>query len=253
MRKFILLISTFILAANISAQQKIDPPVTNIDNSYVIENPSYKLGFAGIYGIPIWEMHELKSEMLQKSALSNEEWKTDNRVKGYRINPKDFANIKLEPVQLFPKEHAGDNIPDIESSFLTSNLVFMNKQMKETIWDRITNSFQIIAARMKVAYLYSGPVFEKDNFRLKYILNNKVATPSYFYRIALFYENGKPAYKCYKIPNRIPTDYERKCDIDEFECNIYQLEADTNIDFFDRDIDANFRQDKLKFLEKQVK
>ena len=81
------------------------------------------------------------------------------------------------------------------------------------------------------------------------MFNNRVATPSYFYRIALYFVDGKPAYKCYLIKNRIPTDYDRSCDVEEFNYNIFQLEADTGIDFFESFIDVNFRQDKMKFLE----
>ena len=250
MKRFVFML---FMVAPLFAQKNVEPPVSSAPNAYVIENPAYKLGFAANYGIPIWEMHNLEGTDLQKYIYSKEEWITDGRVKGYRLTPKDFDNIKLEIVQLFPQEHAGDNKEFKNSSFLISNLIFMNKQVKESVWDKITNSLNVLATQKKNAYLYAGPIFDKDSLKLKYILNNKVAIPSYFYRIALYFEGDKASYKCYRIPNRIPTDYERTCDISEFEYNIYQLEADTGIDFFDREIDSNFRQDKMKFLENQVK
>ncbi len=247
------IIFVLLITAPLFAQKNIALPAASLPDTYLIENPAYTVAFSGNYGIPIWEMHTLSTKVAPATANDKEIWKTDNRVKGYRLTPKDFEDTKLELVQLFPKEHAGDNQEFRESSLLTSNIVFMNKLTKEMVWDKITNSFQIIASRMKTAYLYAGPIFDKNQMKIKYIMNNKVAVPTYFFRIALYFDEGKPAYKCYRIPNRVPTDYERSCNIDEYEYNIYQLEADTGIDFFERELDANFRQDKLKFLEKQVR
>ena len=235
-----------LVTAPLFAQKNITSPATNLPNSYKLENYAYSVGFAGNYGIPIWEMHMLTSYLIQKKSSDKIEWKADNRVKGYRLTPKDFEGTDLEVVQLFPKEHAGASEENRASSFLTSNILFMNKQIKESVWDKISNSFQIITSRMRVSYLYAGPVFDKNPLKVKYIMNNKVGTPLYFYRIALFFENEKPSYKCYRIPNRHLTDYERQCDIDEYEYNLYQLEADTGIDFFSDDIDAYFEQERAK-------
>ena len=144
-------------------------------------------------------------------------------------------------------------MPALESSFLTSNVLFMSKQLKESIWDKINRSFEDLAKKNGIVYVISGPVFEKDALKIKKILNNHVSVPSFFYKLAIFVQDGKTICKCYRFANRIPTDYERNCDIEEFSYNLYQLEADTGIDFFDRDIDANFRQEKMKFLEKRIK
>ena len=250
MRKFIflLLLTTPIFAQNIGA------PIYEGKNLYTIENTAYKLGFAENYGIPIWEMHALQPQMLSgEGSTVKPEWKVDSRVKGFRIAQKDIEGQKLEPVQLFPKTHAMHDASVQETSFYTSNLVFMNKPLKDTIWEKITYSFELLAKKYGTVYLYSGAIFEKDALKLKYAFNNRIAIPTYFYRMILYFDNGKPVYKCYRIANRIPTDYERNCDIEEFAYNLYQLEADTNIDFFDRDVDSNFRQDKMKYLEKRVK
>ena len=250
MRRFI-----FILLAAVAPlfAQNIELPVTTAKNAYTIENSAYTLGFAENYGIPIWEMHKLQPQMLSGGAAVNLAWKSDGRVKGFRISQKDIDGQKLEPVQLFPKSHAMNDTNAQESSFLTSNLMFMNKQLKDTVWERITYSFELLAKQYGTVYLFSGPIFEKDPLKIKYGFNNRVAIPTHFYRMALYFDNGKACYKCYRISNRIPTDYERNCGIEEFSYNLYQLEADTNIDFFDRDIDSNFRKDKMEYLEKRVK
>lgn len=249
MKKFIFLLFlvTPLFAQNISS------PVSNAKNAYIIENSTYKVGFAENYGIPIWEMHLLLPQMLSGGAAAKEEWKSDSRVKGFRISAKDIAGEKLEAVQLYPKTHAMNDTLAQESSFLTSNIVFMNKQLKDSVWARITSSFEALAQVYGSVYVYSGPIFEKDSLKSKYMLNNRVAVPLYFYRMVLYFDNGKACYKCYRVSNRIPTDYERNCILEEYSYNLYQLEADTNIDFFDRDIDSNFRQDKMKYLEKQIK
>lgn len=239
--KFKTIIFILFLAAPLFAQ-KISAPVTNLPNSYKLENYAYSVGFAGNYGIPVWEMHMVTPYLFQKAWTVSYEWRTDNRVKGYRLTPKDFEGTELEVVQLFPKEHAGDSVDNQESAFLTSNIVFMTKQIKESIWDKITNSFQEITEKMRLSYLYAGPVFDKNPLKTKYMMNNKVGTPLYFYRMALYFEDDKPVCKCYKIPNRHLTDYERKCDIDEYEYNVFQLEADSGIDFFPDEIDAQLKK-----------
>lgn len=244
---FMLLVATPLFA------QKIENPVSGAKNSYTIENTAYSVGFAENYGIPVWEMHALQPQMLAGGASAKPEWKQDNRVKGNRISPKEIESVKLEAVQLFPKTHAMNDTAAQESSYYTSNLVFMNKQLRDSIWENITRSFESLAQKYGTVYTYAGTIFEKDPIKIKYLLGNKIAIPTHFYRIALYFEDGKAVCKCYRIANRIPPDYERNCSIEEFLYNIYQLEADTNIDFFDRDIDSHFRQEKMKYLETRVK
>lgn len=231
----------------------IPVPMPAAKDAYAVENSGFMLCYAGNYGLPVWEMHMLKPDMFIGGALVNGEWKADTRVKSYRITAKDIAGSKLEPVQLFPKSHGMNNIEAQNASFYTSNLVFMSKQLKDSIWDRITASFEELAKKYGTVYVYAGPIYDKDPLKIKYTMNNRIATPAFFYRIVLYNEDGKPRYKCYRFPNRVPTDYERTCSLDEYAYNIYQLEADTDIDFFDRETDGNFRQDKVKFLDKRSK
>jgi len=249
MKKFILM---FLAVMPLFAEE-IALPASSMKNSYIIENPAYKLGFAENFGIPVWEMHALSSEMLYGKADDIGPWKPDNRVKGYTISLKDIEGAKLAAVQLYPRTHAKNSYDNQVSSYFISNLVFMNPQLRDYVWDRINQSFEVIVSKYGKAYVYSGPIFNKEVLKVKYMMNNKVAIPTHFYKIVLYYDNGKPYCKAYKIQNRVPNDYERNCDIEEFSCNLYQIEADTGIDFFDRDIDGNFRQEKLKYLEKKVK
>ena len=251
MRKFIILLLavTPLFAQNL----KVDLPSSNGKSFYTIENTNYSVGFAENYGIPIWCMYRLTPQMLTGNANSAEEWQVDSRVKGYKITEKDLSAQNLEIVQLYPKNHAKNDSNAKQSSFYTSNIIFMSKQLKESIWENIIKRSEELAAQTGEVYVFSGPVFEKDSLKVKYTNNNKIAIPSYFYKILLYQKDGKIDKKCYKIPNRIPSDYERNCDPDEFLFNLYQLEAATGIDFFDREIDANFRQERMKYLEKQVK
>lgn len=229
----------------------IPVPMPAAKDAYAIENNGFMVCYAGNYGLPIWEMHRLQPEMFIGGTLITGEWQVDSRVKSYRITPKDIAGTKLEAVQLFPKSHAVNNIEAQNASFFTSNLLFMNKQLKDSIWERITASFEELAKKYGTVYVYAGPVYEKDALKIRYTMNNRIAIPAYFYRIALYFEDGKPHYNCYRFPNRVPTDYERTCSLEEYAYNIYQLEADTDIDFFGREIDGKFRQDKVKFLDKR--
>ena len=242
----------FLVSASIFAQN-IESPVSNGKNPYIIENTNYKLGFTENYVLPVWEMHTLVPNMLAGGAVAKVSWQTDSRVKGYKISAKDIAGEKLEAVQLYPKSHALNDTTAQESCYFTSNILFMNKQLEESIWANITKSFEELARKAGKATLYAGPIYEIDATKNKFIINNRVLVPSYFYRIILYEDGGKFVCKTYRIPNRIPADYERKCSIEEFAYNLYQLEADTGIDFFDRDIDSNFRQEKLKYLEGRIK
>ena len=246
------LIFMLLLAAPLFAQPVVSP-VANGKNAYTIKNTTYELGFAENFNLPVWEMHELTPPMMSGFPREKDEWKIDTRVKGYRITPKDLPEIKQEVVQLYPKNHALNDLTAQDSSFLLSNVLFMHKQLKNSVWDRVTKSFEAIATKCGRAYVYSGPIFEKDLLKVKYIHNNKIGVPTHFYRLILYFEGDRAIYKCYCFQNRIPTDYERSCDLDEFAYNLYQLEADTNIDFFPREIDANFRQDKMKYLEKKAR
>lgn len=250
-KKFLLLL---LMVTPLYAQGITFPvPMPAAKDAYVVENNAFMVCYAGNYGIPIWEMHRLKPEMFIGGALITGEWKADSRVKSYRITAKDIAGLRLEPVQLFPKSHAVNDVEAQNASFYTSNLLFMNKQLKDSIWARITESFEELAKKYDTVYVYAGPIFDKDTLKIKYTMNNRIAIPSYFYRIALYFEGGKAHYKCYRIPNRVPADYERTSSLEDYAYNIYQLEDDTSIDFFDRETDSNFRQEKVKFLDKRVR
>ncbi len=248
MKKTISFLAALALSLPLFAQN-VEKPVSNLKNSYTIENSAYSVGYAENYGIPIWEMHPLSPANLEGSFSALSDWKPDQRVKGYRITGKDIDGQKLAPVQLFPRTHAKNDLTAQESSFFTSNLVFMHPQLRDSVWERITYEFELLAKQYGTVYLYSGPIFEKESYKVKRIFNNWVAVPAYFYRIALYFVDGKPVYKCYRVKNRIPTDYEKTCSLEEIAYNIFQLEADTGIDFFESYIDVNFRQDKIKFLE----
>ena len=254
MKKSVIICCLAFLLGRLSAQNlDITNPVTEGKKTYLIENSAYTLGFTGNYGIPSWSLYKFMLGMAHGTAVTKEEWKSDSRVKNYKLFAKDVSNAgtNLEPVQLFPKEHARYDSEAMESTFLTSNIVFMSRQLHEYVWDRITESFEEAAQKNGTIYIFSGPVFDKNPLKIKWILNNKVAVPTHFYRIAVYNEDGHTVCKCYRFANRIPTDYERNCDLEEFAYNIYQLEDDTGIDFFSRDMDANFRQEKLKYLEKR--
>ncbi|WP_407427821.1 DNA/RNA non-specific endonuclease [Treponema sp.] len=251
MRKFIIML---LAVTPLFAQSlKVDLPSPNGKDFYSIQNTNYSLGFAENYGIPVWCMYKLTPQMLIGTAPSSSDWQIDSRVKGYKITPKDLTGQNLEAVQLYPKDHAQNDSTAKMSTFYTSNVVFMSKQLKDTIWKNITKKSEELAAQYGEVYVYTGPVFDRDPLKVKYTNNNKIAVPSYFYKIILYKNDGAYEKKCYRIQNRIPGDYERNCDPDEFLFNLYQLEADTGIDFFDREIDASFRQEKMKYLEKQVK
>lgn len=251
----VLFLTTIFLNQAFSQNSDVTVPVVEGKKSYVIENSAYKLGYADNYGIPVWSMYKYMAGMSTGTSTTKEGWKVDSRVKGYKLTEKDILNMGVNqvPVQLFPKEHGKSHVENLSDSFYTSNLLFMSKQLKENVWDRITKSFEDLAKKHGIIYIFSGPVFEKEALKVKWISNNRVAVPSHFYRIALYLEDGRWVCKCYRFVNRIPTDYERNCSLDEFAYNIYQLEADVGIDFFNRDIDANFRQEKMKYLEGRVK
>lgn len=252
---FLLCLTSVFLNQAFSENLEVTDPVPDGKNSYVIENSAYKLGYAGNYGVPVWSMYKYMAGMSAGTSTTKEEWKADSRVKGYRFSEKDVLNMgkNLVPVQLFPKEHGKSNAENLADSFYTSNLLFMSKQLKEHVWDRITKSFEDLAKQHGSIYIISGPVFEKEALKVRWISNNRMALPSHFYRIALYKEEGRTVCKCYKFLNRIPTDYERNCSLEEFSYNIYQLESDVGIDFFSRETDANFRHEKMQYIDRKGK
>lgn len=250
MKKVLFIILT-LLSSSIFAQN-LETPVSSGKNAYVIQNEAYILGFSDNHEMASWVFYKLTPKMFYGEADSELNWKADSRVKGFGISAKDIENVSIEAVQLFPKKHSKNDSKVLSSSLLTSNVIFMNRYLKNSIWDKIDKKAEEIASSKGAVFVISGPVYEKNHLKTKYLLNNRLEIPTHFFRILFYFENNKPCFKCYRLLNRIPSDYDRRCDLSEFEYNIYQLEADTGIDFFDRDIDANFRQEKMKFLETRV-
>lgn len=227
-------------------------PKTNDKNIYILKNDSYTVGFDDTYGLPVWSMYRYTPIM--KMGVSNvaEEWVTDTRIKRNKTTAKEFDSLNLYKTQMFPREHAMTYAETQKTTYITSNILPMTKSLKEGIWDRITQEIEQTAEQVGAVYVYSGPVFEKDFTKNNYLLSNRVVQPKYFYRLYIYFKDGKPFQKCYRFENHAPTDYEKKCDLNDFSYNLYELENDTNLDFFDQQIDASFRKEKMEYLEKRV-
>ena len=91
MQKILLLSLLASLAVSVPlSAQKIENPFANLKSAYTIENSAYSVGYAENYGILVWEMHSFSPELLEGTFSSQSEFKTDSRVKGYRITKKDI-------------------------------------------------------------------------------------------------------------------------------------------------------------------
>ncbi len=218
-------------------------PKANDKNTYVLKNDSYTLGFNDTYGLPVWSMYRYTPIM--KMGVSNvaEEWVTDSRIKQNKTTAKEIDSLNLYKTQMFPREHAMTYAETQKTTYITSNILPMPKSLKEGIWDRITKEIERTAEQAESVYIYSGPVFEKDFTKNKYLLSNRVVQPKYFYRICAYFKGGDLYYKCYKFENHAPTEYEKKCDLNDFLCDLNELESDINIDFFDQQLDASLRKE----------
>ncbi len=251
MKKFILLLALLIPVSAVFADIAI--PVTKDGSTYNLENSHYKIGYSDRFGQAAWCFYKLNSAMITNVPISQDDFKADSRVKNNRITPKEMTSASLEKVQLFPLTHAGADPTVQKSSYLATNVVLMGRQLHESTWTRISREIEAIAREKGSVYVISGPVFDLEMSKIKYIINNKMAVPSAFYRIVLYYESGNMICKCWKFPNRIPSDYERNCDLDNYKYNLYQLEAETGVDFFDNSIDTFFKKEKMEYLENHVK
>lgn len=212
-------------------------PVANDQSVYILKNDRYAVGFSDTYGLALWSFYSYDPTM--KMGVSNvpEEWITDSRIKRNRTTAKEFDALNLYKTQMFPKEHAMTYAEVQKTTYLTSNILPMSQSLKENIWDRITKEIEEAAEKYGKIYVYSGPVFEKEFTKNRYLINNRVVMPVSFYRMYIYFQDGKAYNKCYKFANHSPTDYEKKCPLDDFSYNIYKLEADTGIDFVDQSVD----------------
>ena len=131
MKKFALLFLLLVPALGAFAED-IASPIANDSSAYVIENPNYKTCYSDRYGQPLWSFYKLNSSMIVSGTIT-EEYKLDNRVKNNKITPKEMASSPFEKVQLFPATHAGSNPTVQKSTFLTTNVVLMSKQLADTL------------------------------------------------------------------------------------------------------------------------
>lgn len=227
-------------------------PATNDKNIYILKNDSYAVGFNDTYGLPVWSMYSYDPTMKMGISSVPEEWVTDSRIRRNRTTAKEFDALNLYKTQMFPKEHAVTYAEVQTSTYLTSNILPMSQSLKENIWDRITKEIEEVSDKYGKVTVYSGPLFEKDFTKNRYLIANRAVMPVAFYRMYIYFDNGKAFVKCYKFANHAPTDYEKKCPLDDFAYNFYELENSTGLDFVDQSIDASFRKEKMQYLEKRV-
>lgn len=237
----------FYLTAQVSSL-----PVASDKNVYTLQNSGYSVGFSDLYGLPVWSRYVYNPTLKTGVINVEEDWVTDSRIKSNRTTVKEFDSLNLCKTQLYPKTHATTNSEVQKGTYLTSNILPMSASLKEFIWDRITEEIEELSPSCGNITVYSGPVFEQDFTRNRYLINNRVVMPKSFYRLYVYYQDDKAFYKCYKFANHAPTDFERKCELNTFSYNLYQLEAETGIDFFDSSVDVFFRKDKMKYLESHV-
>lgn len=171
-----------------------------------------------------WVAYELKKEHISRTHRKRPYFIRDKKVKTKSADYKNYKKSGYSKGHLCP---AGDRKFSEEAyneTFLTSNISPQKLDFNAGIWNRLEQKVRYWVNKERHLYIVTGGVLTNN---LQTIGKEKVAVPTYFYKILLDY--SEPEFKA--IAFLIPHQESKKA-LYKFVVSIDSIENLTNIDFF---------------------
>jgi len=212
-----------ILCGNFVFSQSFDYlPVSN--THHIIKHRYYTLSYSGEYKQSEWVAY-----MICKSRLSGNIKRADNFVQDPMIfkqyaKSEDYKKSGFDRGHLVPSADMKFDEIAMKECFYMSNISPQTPSFNRGIWKKLEEMVRNWAYDNDTLYIISGGILKNIE---KYIGNNQIAVPEYFYKIILKYNSKISKAIAFIIPNEKIYN-----DIYNYVVSIDKVEEVTGIDFF---------------------
>ena len=202
------------------------PGYPTIAGSYeFVEHTHYALSYNEEYEQPNWVMYRLTKDMLKPSKLKRQDdFREDPEVDTGSATKKDYVKSGYDRGHLLPAADMKFDKEALSETFYMSNMSTQKPGFNRGIWKDLETQVREWASTDDDYYVVVGPVFQND---MKFIGENEVAVPKYYYKIIVDLQEPERKAIAFLMENT-----KLEGNLSEYQVTIDSIEKMTGIDFF---------------------
>ncbi|MDD2890803.1 MAG: DNA/RNA non-specific endonuclease [bacterium] len=193
-------------------------------NNDIIKHTGYTLKYAESYEQPEWVAYKLTYEMTKGTCKRIDNFRPDPMVKTGSAEPSDYKSSGYDRGHLAPAGDMKWSDKAMSESFYMSNISPQKPGFNRGIWEKLEEQVRQWAKDNREIYVVTGPILSKH---LLTIGKNKVAVPSYFYKVILDFKEPEIKGIGFVLPNQSSIN-----PLATYAITIDSVETLTGIDFF---------------------
>ncbi len=199
-------------------------PSTNLGE--IIKYKYYALSYVEELELPEWVAFELSTSRLQhKKVKRTNDYRPDPYIESGSSNSDDFFGSGFDRGHLAAAADMAFSEMAMSESFYMSNMAPQNPAFNKGIWRELEELGRDWARQNGHLYVITGPIFRENEMR--FIGNNNVGVPDFFYKIFLDLEEPEIKGIGFIIPNELS-----RTKLAQYATSIDAIEAITQLDFF---------------------
>ncbi|MGF1586125.1 MAG: DNA/RNA non-specific endonuclease [Bacteroidales bacterium] len=215
-----------VLHFGLSAQAYLPTSTTN----FLIAHSHYTLSYCTKNKQAEWVYYELNTEMLKGSQSRTNSFRPDPKVKEGSSSLKDYRYSGYDRGHLCPAADMKMSPVSMEETFYLSNISPQNPSFNRGIWSALESVVRNWTETKGRIYVVTGGVLSSAKSTIG---ENKVAVPSYFYKIVYAPDQDKMI--AFILPNK-----KGKGHLTDYVVSVDYVESLTGIDFF-ADLDTDIQ------------
>ena len=238
--------------ANINSNKTVKPKVdlSKIElakvKSVISEEIVQHVGYTSSYNesllIPNWVAWELTPKEVDGTGeRPKRSFEPDPDISGKSCTHKDYSNSGYSRGHMAPAADMKWSMDAMNESFYLSNVCPQKPELNTSIWNRLEEKTRNLARKGYTIYVCCGPIVEAKHATIG---ENKVAVPSFFFKVLCMKKNGKWAAIGFIFPNE-----GCKGGMFDYALTVDEVEKYCGIDFFynlpddiENDIEARWLQ-----------
>ena len=192
----------------------------------IIEHTGYTLSYREEYEVPEWVAYELTREEVTTLAVERKDnFREDKTVSTGSATLQDYKKSGYDRGHMAPAADFRWSAEAMDDTFYLSNMCPQTHAFNSGIWSDLESAIRSMAYEDGSIYVVTGPVLTDGPYDT--IGENKVAVPSYFYKVVLDY--SEPTIKA--IGFILPHE-NSKNPLSYFAVTVDEVEERTGLDFF---------------------
>lgn len=191
----------------------------------IVEHKHYILQYNEKYELADWVFYEItKDDVLDNDFERSDNFRMDNLVSTQSANKSDYKYSGYDRGHLAPARDMAFSEVAMSESFYFSNIAPQNPSFNRCFWRKVEALARDWAVINGSVCIVTGSVL---NNITKFIGENEVGIPNYYYKIILDYNEPDINSIAFLVPNKKIEKH-----INNYIVSIDSIESYTNIDFF---------------------